>query len=82
MLVQLVKLLSAEGLKQLASRSGRAINTIILPLKKKHRPYMIRCQLPVESSKSTIFATACGHCQRESVSLKPSTVLSLALPVG
>ena len=29
------KLLSAEGVRQLASRSGKKINTIILPLKKK-----------------------------------------------
>ena len=34
MLAQLFKLLSAEGPRQLASRSGRKINTI-LPLKKK-----------------------------------------------
>ena len=33
MLVQLFKLVSAEGVRQLASRSGRKINTIILPLK-------------------------------------------------
>ena len=35
MLVQLFKLLSTEGVRQLSSRSGRKINTIILPLKKK-----------------------------------------------
>ena len=35
MFVQLFKLLSAEGMRQLARRSGRKINTIILPLKKK-----------------------------------------------
>ena len=34
MLVQLFKLLSAEGARQLASRSGRKINTVLL-LKKK-----------------------------------------------
>ena len=34
MFVQLFKLLSAEGVRQLA-RSGRKINKIILPLKKK-----------------------------------------------
>ena len=34
MLAQLFKLLSAEGPRQLASRNGRKINTI-LPLKKK-----------------------------------------------
>ena len=35
MFVQLFKLLSAEGVRQLVSRNGRKINTIILPLKKK-----------------------------------------------
>ena len=35
MFVQLFKLLSAEGVRQLASRNGRKINTIILHLKKK-----------------------------------------------
>ena len=34
MLVQLFKLLSAEGARQLAGRSGRKLNTI-LPLEKK-----------------------------------------------
>ena len=34
MLVQLFKLLSTEGARQLASRSGREINTV-LPLKKR-----------------------------------------------
>ena len=60
MFVQLFKLLSAEGVGQLASRSARKINTIILPLKKRPRPYMIQCQwcqLPVESSKWPIFGT-------------------------
>ena len=57
MLVQLFKLLSALGARQLASRSGRKIN-IVLPLKKK--AYMIQCQwcqLSVYSSKLTIFGT-------------------------
>ena len=57
MFVQLFKLLSAEGTRQLASRSGRKINTIILPFKKAYMIQCQWCQLPVERSKSTIFAT-------------------------
>ena len=56
MLVQLFKLLSAEGARQLASRSGRKINSFSYPLKKK--AYMIQCRCKaVKSSKSTIFCT-------------------------
>ena len=74
MLVQLFKLLSAEGVRQLSSRSGRKINTIILvlSLKKRPRPYMIQCQwcqLPVESSKSTNFATL--PCTEEELPDRP-----------
>ena len=59
MLVQLFKLLSAEGARQLASRSGRKINTV-LSLKKK--AYMVQCRCKaVKSSKSTIFGTLVLH---------------------
>ena len=46
MLVQLFKLLSTEGARQLASKSGRKINKI-LPLKKKKKKKKAYDPVPV-----------------------------------